>query len=56
MKDPLGMMEDSLGSIILLKKFFGDDSILRRRLDEGVACWGFFDGMSFIRELPSIGE
>ena len=44
MKDPMGMLEDSLGSIILLKSVLADDFDLPRSLDgvrpteEGVAC------------------
>ena len=62
MKDPLGMPEDSLGSMILLKSALADDSNLPRSLDavwlieEEVAYCRLSDGVLFIGELPSIGE
>ena len=62
MKDPIGMLGDSLESIILLKSVLGDDFNLPQSLDsiwpteEGVAYWGFSDGVLFTRELFSFGE
>ena len=62
MKDPLGMLEDSLGSMILLKSALGDDSDLLGSLDgvwlteKEVAYWGLFDCVLFIGELLSTRE
>ena len=56
------MLEDSLGSMILLKSALGDDSFLPRSLNgvwftkEEVAHWGLSDGVLFIGDLPSVGE
>ena len=56
------MLGDSLESIILLKSVLGDDFNLPQSLDsiwpteEGVAYWGFSDGVLFTRDLSSTGE
>ena len=56
------MLEDSLGSMILLKSALGDDSFLPRSLNgvwftkEEVAHWGLSDGVLFIGDLPSVEE
>ena len=62
MKDPLGMLKDSLRSIILLKSVlvmiltYHKVLIMYGPLRWGVACWGFSDGMLFTKELPSTGD
>ena len=59
MKDPLGMLEDSLESMIQLKCALGDDSDSIRSLDgiwlteEELAYWGLSDSVLFIGGLPS---
>ena len=55
------MLEDSLGSMILLKSVLVMNSNLPRSLDgaqpikKGVAYWGFSDVVLFTWESPSIG-
>ena len=61
MKDPLGMLEDSLWSITLLRILvmiltYHEVLIMYGPLRRGVACWGFFNSVSFTRELPSTRE
>ena len=62
MKDPLGMLEDSLGSMILLNSALGDGSDLPGSLDgvwfteKEVAYWRLFDDVLFTGELPSTRE
>ena len=59
MKDLLGMLEDSLESMIQLKCALGDDSDSIRSLDgiwlteEELAYWGLSDSVLFIGGLPS---
>ena len=57
-----GMLEDSLGSMIMLKSALADDYNLPWSLDvvwlteEEVAYWGLSNDVLFTRELPSIRE
>ena len=57
-----GMLEDSLGSMIMLKSALADDYNLPWSLDvvwlteEEVAYWGLSNDVLFTRELPSTRE